>query len=515
MPLMQVAEDLTKGIMIKIVGILFEPKTSAVQVVSLKGRKSPRRLKDLEGKILAICGRTMVPNLLTLWALLDSKMKVRFGARRKLGYVTILDMPGESLLPLLDQAVADAAVLYWPYGYESTQRYETICRPQWEFERSHARKNSVRTFGQVLVVPAGQLRQFSDEIRTILSAIQTSIDTSLHHGSFIAQEMNVVGEERRRFLSRYEEIRQPSVFLAPGEEHQVTRFLEEMVQVGLQVGIIKDINKSRLAHAVHRIEPSLETAKRTRIEAYGETNFELVKESIAGIIIESLTSKSEEGATKGLLVYGPSGNGKTHLFDSVVEAVRRQEPRLEKEELKEDITTARFTSALKKIRQSGHPTLLLIDEVDGDRILRSRHSTRDDRLLNTFLREMNEIHPSQARVFIYATTNYVDRVDEAVIHRERLQPVFVFLPDEESRLDLLRQKLGSSVQDRILKDLARRTQGHSVSGLLTLVELARKNARGHEISADDFHHALERVPKVNSREIQRHMAKYEDYGSVL
>uniref|UniRef100_UPI0037E7B51D spastin-like isoform X3 n=1 Tax=Semicossyphus pulcher TaxID=241346 RepID=UPI0037E7B51D len=174
---------------------------------------------------------------------------------------------------------------------------------------------------------------------------------------------------------------------------------------------------------------------------------------------------------RGLLLFGPPGNGKTMLAKAVAS---------ESNATFFSISAASLTSkyvgegeklvrALFSVARELQPSIIFIDEVDS--LLCERREGEHDasrRLKTEFLVQTG----SDDRVLVMGATNRPQELDEAVLRRFTKR-VYVALPAEETRLTLLKnllEKHGNPLTHRELKQLARMTEGYSGSDLTSLAK---------------------------------------------
>ena len=109
-----------------------------------------------------------------------------------------------------------------------------------------------------------------------------------------------------------------------------------------------------------------------------------------------------------------------------------------------------------------------------------------DRVLNQILTEMDGMN-AKKNVFIIGATNRPDQIDPALLRPGRLdQLIYIPLPDEPSRLSILRAALRKSpiAQDISLEFLAKNTHGFSGADLTEICQRAAKLAIRESIESD-------------------------------
>jgi transitional endoplasmic reticulum ATPase len=109
-----------------------------------------------------------------------------------------------------------------------------------------------------------------------------------------------------------------------------------------------------------------------------------------------------------------------------------------------------------------------------------------DRVLNQILTEMDGMS-TKKNVFIIGATNRPDQIDTALLRPGRLdQLIYIPLPDESSRLSILKAALKRSpVADNVnLAFLAKNTEGFSGADLTEICQRAAKLAIRASIESD-------------------------------
>lgn len=240
---------------------------------------------------------------------------------------------------------------------------------------------------------------------------------------------------------------------------------------------------------------------------------------------------------KGLLLFGPPGNGKTLLARAVA---------TECSATFFNISAATLTSkyvgdgeklvrALFSVARKMQPSIIFIDEIDS--LLSERNAGEHEasrRLKTEFLVEFDGL-PSNLdmdKIVVMGATNRPQELDEAALRRFTKR-IYVSLPDQTTREHLLKQllaKQGCRLSDSALDHLATLTKGYSGSDLTALAKDAAlepireidveqvKNLDLKEIrpiTEQDFLNSLKRIRcSVAPQSITAYERWAKEYGDV-
>lgn len=196
--------------------------------------------------------------------------------------------------------------------------------------------------------------------------------------------------------------------------------------------------------------------------------------------------------SKGVLFYGPPGCGKTLLAKAIANECQANFISIKGPEL----LTMWFGESEANVRdvfdkaRAASPCVMFFDELDS--VAKSRGSGlgdaggAGDRVLNQILTEMDGMN-AKKNVFVIGATNRPDQLDPALLRPGRLdQLIFIPLPDEGSRLAILKANLRKSPvsPDIDITFLSKSTHGFSGADLTEICQRACKLAIRESIEKD-------------------------------
>ncbi|EEF50412.1 Spastin, putative [Ricinus communis] len=213
---------------------------------------------------------------------------------------------------------------------------------------------------------------------------------------------------------------------------------------------------------------------------------------------------------RGLLLFGPPGNGKTMLAKAVAS---------ESEATFFNVSASSLTSkwvgegeklvrTLFMVAISRQPSVIFLDEIDS--IMSTRLTNENDasrRLKSEFLIQFDGVtsNPNDL-VIVIGATNKPQELDDAVLRR-LVKRIYVPLPDKNIRLLLFKHKLKGqafSLSDGDLERLVRETEGYSGSDLQALCEEAAMMPI-RELGPD--------ILTVKANQVRR--LRYEDFQKAM
>ncbi|CAB3380591.1 Hypothetical predicted protein [Cloeon dipterum] len=239
---------------------------------------------------------------------------------------------------------------------------------------------------------------------------------------------------------------------------------------------------------------------------------------------------------RGLLLFGPPGNGKTLLARAVAAECSATFFSISAASLTSKFVGEgeKLVRALFAVARELQPSIIFVDEVDS--LLSERREGEHEasrRLKTEFLVEFDGLPSStEDRVLVMAATNRPQELDEAALRRFSKR-VYVTLPGPDTRMALLGRllsKQGSPLSEKDLAQLARLTEGYSGSDLTALAKdaalgpireldpdqvrcLDPKHMRN--IKLQDFTESLKRIRKsVSPLSLVQYEKWNSEYGDV-
>lgn len=217
--------------------------------------------------------------------------------------------------------------------------------------------------------------------------------------------------------------------------------------------------------------------------------------------------------SKGVLFYGPPGCGKTLLAKAIANECQANFISVKGPEL----LTMWFGESEANVREifdkarAASPCVLFFDELDS--IAKARGSSMGDaggadRVLNQLLTEMDGMN-AKKNVFVIGATNRPDQIDPALLRPGRLdQLIYIPLPDEPSRMSILKATLRKSPlsNDVDLEAVAKWAVGFSGADLTEICQRACKLAIRESIEKDLALQQKQQPVAENSMEVESNLA---------
>jgi len=214
------------------------------------------------------------------------------------------------------------------------------------------------------------------------------------------------------------------------------------------------------------------------------TKKKLIEMVVYPIEYPEIYAKFGQKPTRGALLWGPPGCGKTMLAKAIATECAANFISIKGPEL----LTMWFGESEANVRgvfdkaRSASPCVLFFDELDA--IARARGGGggdaggAGDRVMNQLLTEMDGINPSK-QIFFIGATNRPDIIDPALKRPGRLDTmIFIDLPDFAARVSILKASLRKSPMDPQVdyEYIAEQTHGFSGADLAGIAQVAAKVA---------------------------------------
>ncbi|VDD74442.1 unnamed protein product [Mesocestoides corti] len=182
---------------------------------------------------------------------------------------------------------------------------------------------------------------------------------------------------------------------------------------------------------------------------------------------------------RGILLFGPPGNGKTLLAKAVANESKCVFLNISAASVLSKWVgeSERFVKTLFAVARALEPSIIFLDEVDALLVTRnagvSSGSHVTQRVLTQFLAELDGVGSGKERILVLGATNRPQDLDDAALRRfpKRL---LIPMPSEEARVqlltNLLRGQQDAALSHEDIVRIARLTKNYSASDLTQLAK---------------------------------------------
>ncbi|KAI1707748.1 ATPase family associated with various cellular activities (AAA) domain-containing protein [Ditylenchus destructor] len=242
--------------------------------------------------------------------------------------------------------------------------------------------------------------------------------------------------------------------------------------------------------------------------------------------------------SKGLLFYGPPGNGKTMIAKAAAEEAKCTFFSISAATIMAKCYTwegEKMVKTLFQMARNAQPSIIFIDEIDSMLCGRTGNESGAERRVKTeFLVQMDGCtNKADDKLLVLGTTNRPHELDEAVLRRLP-QRIFIDLPNAVARRSLIvstfeQHKTAYQITDGELVEIANMTDGYSYSDLLAVCSAAANEplkeidkSKLAEITPDmlrpvnyrDFITAIRNTRPTTSPENRRKLQEFASAGTV-
>lgn len=177
----------------------------------------------------------------------------------------------------------------------------------------------------------------------------------------------------------------------------------------------------------------------------------------------------------GILLYGPPGTGKSFLAKACATEAKGTFFSIKSSDLLSKFLgeTEKQVKNLFEMARERKPSIIFIDEIDSVCGARGEGEHETMRRVKTeILVQMQGVGSDNKNVLVLGATNLPWEIDPAVRRRFERR-IYISLPDEFSRKEIVRHHLGKtphSLTEEDLEDIGSQTDGYSGSDLATLTK---------------------------------------------
>jgi transitional endoplasmic reticulum ATPase len=254
-----------------------------------------------------------------------------------------------------------------------------------------------------------------------------------------------------------------------------------------------------------------------------------LKESLKEVVewpLSNISSFQRIGIqpSKGILLFGPPGTGKTMLTKAVATESQANFISVKGSEILSKWfgeSERKIAEIFKKAKQAS-PCIVFFDEIDAIAPIRGSAAGEPrvtERMVNTILSEMDGLEELRGVVVIGAT-NRPDLMDPALLRPGRFdEVVLVPPPDENARKEILKVHTGhmSLDEDVKLKELAKKTEGYSGADIEVLCRKAGMIALHEDMNIQkvSYRHFKEALKKINPSTTPKTKEYYQQIAQKL
>ncbi|KAL0267447.1 UNVERIFIED_CONTAM: hypothetical protein PYX00_009714 [Menopon gallinae] len=258
------------------------------------------------------------------------------------------------------------------------------------------------------------------------------------------------------------------------------------------------------------ISNSNSTPEVKKIAGLDETCQEL--ENILSLALFGDQSISSMYMTRGVIIFGPAGTGKSTLVEVLAEKFNVNVIRVETSQIFSKFmgeAEKRLLQYFAKAKQSS-PSIILIDELDVICPKSDDKHDQEKRIIAMLSLLLDKIHDSRTQpVLVCGTTSKINDIHKSLRRPGRFgKEIEIFVPNSSQRREILKvhlENIKHDLNDDDIKEIADMTHGFVGADLVSLVSKAAlrhyKRDCGDNVSVSDFQWALTKVKPSSMREL--------------
>ncbi len=247
----------------------------------------------------------------------------------------------------------------------------------------------------------------------------------------------------------------------------------------------------RTVHGEHESEPQKDTIKLSDVIGLLEVKKALLNAVSIPLLHPELVAKYKVKSIKGILLFGPPGNGKTMLMRATIndESMRGATMFEIRGAEIAAIGYERGSSTLKGIfekAKENKPSIVFIDEIDSIAPSRSNASEEAVAMTTELLLEMDGITDTSG-IMVVAATNRPNSLDPAILRSGRFDRlIFIKPPTTQEREELFKKYLiGVPIGDIDYAELSKQTKGFTAADITNICREAKGNAMENELKTGE------------------------------
>lgn len=236
--------------------------------------------------------------------------------------------------------------------------------------------------------------------------------------------------------------------------------------------------------------------------------------------------KMSRTLSKGILLYGYPGTGKTMLVKAVmgsmdttkVLSVIADESDFTGQSHNTTLLVKNYFKFLRA-KAKGRDILLLLDEAEGIIGEKNGKSVINDKRVQQILREIDGIEDDNKNIFILATTNHPARLEPAMLRSGRIDyHIRVDMPDESERYQLIKQYCGSipGITDTHMSAILLGTPDWTGANYSQLgAELEMEYLISKKLTDTTILSIVDQIQKHSKRNFKKFEMEYKEYMSHI